>query len=227
MTVALVGADGAGKSTLCREIEAATLPAPVRTIYMGVNLEASSLMLPTTRLLVAVKRRRGRRPDLVATTLQSDSLDAPGPLIRARRAVKDTTRLAAWTMEEWLRVVVAAAYKYQGNIVLFDRDFLADYAFAGPSDPSQATRASKAHVWMLRHVFPKPDLVICLDAPADVLYARKPESSVEWLEQRRQQYLRVGSLVRDFVVIDVDRPFADVKADVVQLITTRWRERST
>jgi thymidylate kinase len=232
MTVALVGADGAGKSTLCREVEAADLPAPVKSIYMGVNLEASSLMLPTTRLLLAVKRRRGGRPDMVATSLRSDSEACTHSLDRARRAVRDTARLAAWTTEEWLRMLVAAAYRHQGKIVVFDRHFLADYAFvdgagvdgAGARKP---TWGATAHVWMLRHAYPRPDLVICLDAPADVLYARKPESSVEWLEQRRQQYLRLGSLVSDFVVVDVDRPFSEVKADVVRLITTRWRERFT
>jgi thymidylate kinase len=227
MTVALVGADGAGKSSISREVEAADLPAPVKIIYMGVNLEASSLMLPTTRLLVAVKRRHGGRPDMVATSLQSDSEGSARPLARARRAVRNTARLAAWTTEEWLRLLVAAAYKYQGNIVVFDRHFLADYAFVGTDGAEQTTWGAKAHVWMLRHAYPKPDLVICLDAPADVLYARKPEASVVWLEQRRQQYLRLGSIVPDFVVVDVDRPFAEVKAEVVHLITTRWRETST
>jgi thymidylate kinase len=226
MTVALVGADGAGKSTMSREVEAADLPAPVKIIYMGVNLEASSLMLPTTRLLVALKRRRGGRPDMVATSLQSDSKDSARSLDRARRAVRDTARLTAWTTEEWLRILVAAAYKHQGNIVVFDRHFLADYAFVGADGAGQSTWGAKAHVWMLRHAYPKPDLVICLDAPADVLYARKPESSIEWLEQRRRQYLHLGSLVPDFVVIDVDRPFAEVRADVLRLITARWRERS-
>jgi thymidylate kinase len=227
MTVALVGADGAGKSTISREVEAADLPVPVKIMYMGVNLEASSLMLPTTRLLVAVKRRHGRRPDMVATSLQSDSEGSARPLGRARRAVRNTARLAVWTTEEWLRLIVATAYRYRGNIVVFDRHFLADYAFVGADSADETTWGAKAHVWMLRHAYPKPDLVICLDAPGDVLYARKPETSVDWLEQRRQQYLRLGSIVPDFVVVDVDRPFTEVKAEVVRLITTRWRERST
>ena len=64
LRVALVGADGAGKSTITRLLETAPLPAPVKRIYMGVNLEASSLMLPTTRLLVARQAapRRTTRP---------------------------------------------------------------------------------------------------------------------------------------------------------------------
>ena len=39
-----------GKSTITGLLESAPLPAPVKRIYMGVNLESSSLMLPTTRL---------------------------------------------------------------------------------------------------------------------------------------------------------------------------------
>ena len=56
LTVALVGADGAGKSTVTRLLQTADLPRPVKTIYMGVNLEASSLMLPTTRALLLLRR---------------------------------------------------------------------------------------------------------------------------------------------------------------------------
>ena len=41
LRVALVGADGAGKSTITGLLETAPLPAPVKRIYMGVNLEAS------------------------------------------------------------------------------------------------------------------------------------------------------------------------------------------
>ena len=54
-------------------LEQEPLPLPVKRIYMGVNLEASSLMLPTTRLLLAAKRARGRRPDLVAAACATPS----------------------------------------------------------------------------------------------------------------------------------------------------------
>src|SRR5690606_16626163 len=48
-TVALIGPDGAGKSTISRKV-VEMLDIPAKYLYMGVNLEASNLMLPTTRL---------------------------------------------------------------------------------------------------------------------------------------------------------------------------------
>jgi len=219
-SVALVGADGAGKSTITSLLRTAALPRPVKTIYMGVNLEASSLMLPTTRLLLAVKRARGGRPDLVATTLKGDP--ASGRRGRVLRAAKDAARLLAWMLEEWLRQVVATSYGVRGNIVVFDRHFFADYYHSSVVGGGGAGGMGRVHGWLLEHAYPKPDLLICLDATAEVLYARKPEASVAWLDQRRRQYLALAEVVPIFVVVDAERPVHDVLLDVVSAISSHW-----
>jgi thymidylate kinase len=223
LTVALVGADGAGKSTLSGMLRSASLPRPVKTIYMGVNLEASSLMLPTTRALLTVKRARGGAPDLVASRLSAPDPEA-APKQGWRRTLKDSARLAVWALEEWLRQLVAAFYTARGYIVVFDRHFYADYYHAdvvraaGPR-----SWPARLHGWMLQHLYPKPDLVVCLDAPAEVLFARKPEASVGWLDQRRRQYLALESVVPAFAVVDATRPLDAVLADVTDLISTAWK----
>jgi len=228
-TVALVGADGAGKSTLSRMLAEASgvtpdLP-PIRTIYMGVNLEASSLMLPTTRLLLAAKRARGHRPDLTATVRHATLPERVSDGRRAwRRSAKDGARLGVWVLEEWLRLVVATGYRARGYVVVFDRHFVADYHDADGPDSSGAP--ARLHRWMLRRVYPKPALTICLDAPGAVLYARKPEASLEWLEQRRQQYLRLGDVVPAFVAIDATRPVEAVFDEVVGTIHQHWKAAS-
>jgi len=227
LTVAVVGADGAGKSTLVAALETADLPGPVKTVYMGVNLEASTLMLPTTRALLAVKRLRGRRPDLVARPLggvQAAPASGGAGAGGARRGAKDLARMAVWALEEWLRQVVVLSYRARGFVVVLDRHFYADYYFYDVAPPAgPRTLASRLHGWMLEHLYPSPDLVICLDAPAEVLYARKPETSPEWLEERRQQYLSLANIVPRMVVVDAVRPFDDVLADVVDSIRT-YRE---
>lgn len=225
LTVALVGPDGAGKSTISARLRQAALPAPVKTIYMGVNLEASTLMLPTTRLLLAAKRARGGRPDLVASSLR-DVNDEPTMPSGRGTAVKSTARMAVWMTEEWLRQLVALGHTLRGRIVVFDRHFLLDYYHADVEGERRRGRAQRLHGWMLERLYPKPDLVILLDAPAEVLHARKPEATVAWLERRRQQYLELAPLVPEFVVVDVDRPLDAAVSEVVAAIESTWKAKS-
>lgn len=127
-------------------------------------------------------------------------------------------------LEEWLRQLVAFGYGARGYIVVFDRHFFADYYHTDVATIGAGHGlAGRLHGWMLEHAYPKPDLVICLDAPSEVLYLRKPESSVQWLEQRRQQYLALAGVVPAFVVVDADRPLDVVLGEVVERIHTHWK----
>ena len=229
LTVALVGADGAGKSTISRMLQQAPLPRPVKTIYMGVNLEASTMMLPTTRLLLAIKKTRGGRPDMVASRLTVEEVGSDRAMHTDwRRSVRDSVRLTVWMLEEWLRQLAAASLTARGYIVVFDRHFFADYYHTDILAKAGNRGAfSRLHGWMLQRVYPKPALVLCLDASSDVLFARKPEASLEWLEQRRQQYLGLAEVVPALVVIDADRPLELVYNDVVESIQTHWKALST
>jgi hypothetical protein len=205
-------------------LASAPLPRPVKVIYMGVNLESSSFMLPTTRALLLVKRARGGRPDLVASRLDDGAGDTPARPRSRASLVKDGVRLSVWALEEWLRQLVAAYYGARGFIVVFDRHFYADYYHAdvvATTRPRSAT--ARLHGWMLEHVYPKPDLVLCLDAPAEVLFDRKPEASVAWLDQRRRQYLALEGVVRCFAVVDATRPIDAVLADVTDRISEAWK----
>jgi hypothetical protein len=198
----------------------------VKTIYMGVNLEASSLMLPTTRLLLAAKRARGGRPDLVASRLDGSARPADSAGGRWRRGARDSARMTVWMLEEWLRQLVANTYAARGFIVVFDRHFFADYYHCDVAAGVGRGMVGRLHGWMLTHAYPRPGLVICLDAPAEVLYLRKPEASAEWLEQRRQQYLSLRDVLPALEVVDADRPLDVVIDDVVERIRAHWKVTS-
>jgi len=200
---------------------------------MGVNLEASSLMLPTTRLLLMAKRFRGRRTDLVASPLRGSepsaaalSAEADGEA-GARRSAKDAVRLTIWMLEEWFRQAVATSYSLRGSIVVFDRHFFADYYHADIRNGRvRRSPLRQFHGWMLDRGYPQPDLTILLDVPAERLHARKPEATVAWLDQRRRQYLELADVVPGYVVLDADRPLDVVVADAAELIRTTWEARS-
>jgi thymidylate kinase len=218
ISVAIIGPDGAGKSTITERLEKDLLPAPVKRIYMGVNLDSSSLMLPTTRLALAVKSARGRRADMAAPSRHVPPT-AGGRLRRSVMAGTRAVRLVLWLAEEWFRQLVAEYHLRRGYIVVFDRHFLADYYHSDVAGPHGRSLGSRVHGRLLTSAYPRPDLVICLDAPGQLLFDRKHEASVDWLEKRRGEYLQLGDVFPDFVVVDVDRPLDVVTADVATVIT--------
>jgi thymidylate kinase len=224
ISVALIGPDGAGKSTITERLEREPLPAPVKRIYMGVNLQAGGLMLPTTRLALAIKTARGRRPDMVAP-FEQPSPTTGGAARRAAKGSARLVRLVLWLAEEWFRQLVAQYHLRRGAIVVFDRHFYADYFHQDAGSAGARPLTARVHGFLLRNVYPKPDLVICLDAPGRVLFDRKHEASAEWLERRRMQYLQLATEVPHFVVVDADRPLDAVTRDVVTAISEFLEKR--
>lgn len=224
-TVALIGPDGAGKSSIMRRV-AERLPVPSQTIYMGVNLESSRLMLPTTRLVLEVKRRRGGRPDMVGATA-GEGRGGAGGRRGLVREVRSGLRLANWMAEEWFRQAVAWSHERRGRVVIFDRHFFCDY-YANDVQGRRPGRpwTSRVHGAMLRSVYPRPDLVILLDAPAEVLHDRKGEGTLESLERMRQEYLALEPVVDRFVRVDATQDQEAVTADVVAAIMRLVTERT-
>jgi thymidylate kinase len=215
-SVALIGPDGAGKSTITRAlIESA--PFPFKDIYMGINIEACNFALPTSRLVEYLRRRRRDRNAERSQTGGESS--GPGGSRKVSLGAKlwAAGRLANCLAEEWYRQLLSWSYQARGYIVLYDRHFLFDFSLDGAeSDVGPFER--RLHRWILTQLYPRPSLVIYLDAPAEVLFARKREKTLEELENRRQAFIRQGTQVRNFVRVDGTQPLNKVYGDVCKLI---------
>jgi thymidylate kinase len=105
---------------------------------------------------------------------------------------------------------------------VFDRHFFCDYYATDVRPPVEGEPrrrlASRIHGAMLRRWYPRPDLTIMLDAPAEVLFERKHEGTLEEIEERRRNYLSLVDVLPAFVVVDGTRPLEEVVADVVSRI---------
>lgn len=227
ISIALIGPDGAGKTTVSKKLPA-ILPIPVKYVYMGVNPEASNIMLPTTRLLVWLKQFRGgnrpvaQQPKPVAGKHRPKSLPK-----RILGQLKSNIRIANRIGDELFRQGLAWYYQRRGYLVLFDRHFIADHYVDRDLHRQQTqTLSSRFRTFLLERVYPQPDLVIYLDAPADVLFARKGEGTLESLERRRAEYLGLGTRTKNFVVVDTVQQEDAVAHEVSSVIMEFYRSKS-
>jgi hypothetical protein len=192
---------------------------------MGVSLDSSTHMLPTTRLWRAIKRACGAPPDNAGPRDPRTLASRPkGLLRRGAKGAKGWLSLGNRLCEEWYRQGLCWWYLLRRNIVLFDRHYFPDY-FAYDIAPTDGYRplSRRFHGWTLKRLLPRPDVIVCLDAPAEVLFARKGEGSVELLERRRQEYLALEGHVKYFAVVDVTQPLDEVVRQVEDHIWQYYR----
>src|SRR5215467_14841356 len=125
-SVALIGPDGAGKTTITRLLEKSS-SLPIKRIYMGVKPEESNHALFTSRLFELLRRSENGKTHDVSNR---------EPLVEQRTAsqkIWGMARIANRIADEWYRQALSWIYEASGHIVLYDRHFLLD--FLGDSRP--------------------------------------------------------------------------------------------
>ncbi|WP_158220372.1 hypothetical protein [Kineosporia sp. A_224] len=178
--VAVVGPDGAGKSSVVAAV-AATYPFPVATFYAG---QYQGSVGPFAKL--------------------------PGG---------HTLGLLVRQVVMSLRTVLHLA---RGRVVLFDR-----YAYDSRLSRPGASVKSRARRAVLGRVALRPQRVVVLDAPGEVLHARSQEHSPEILEDQRRRYAELAATRPGWLLVDASRPADAVRRDVTAQVWDahhrRWR----
>ncbi|MFQ6036407.1 MAG: hypothetical protein ACE5NM_11275 [Sedimentisphaerales bacterium] len=224
-SVALIGADGAGKTTIAQMLQK-SFPLPLKQIYMGINVKSSNVALPTSRLVRYLRQLKRKKTGITPRPTT--------PYHRRNRRKRNLARkiwaaasLVNRLAEEWYRQLCSWSYQRRGYIALYDRYFLFDYFCNGVEFENKGqTLSERLHLWSLTHLYPRPDLVILLDAPAEVLFSRKGEWSLPYLEFRRQAFIEQGNKTPNFVQIDatlpVEKVYAEVSQHIMQFYETRY-----
>jgi thymidylate kinase len=136
-----------------------------------------------------------------------------------RGTIGATARMLNRLAEHWFRQMIAWSYQWRGYIVLYDRHFLFEFATRSIDTHRYNLRLSdRFHLWCVHHLYPRPDLVIFLDAPPEVLLSRKGEWATEHLERHSLALLEQGKNMANFIRVDATQPLDKVYADVSEHI---------
>lgn len=193
LKIVVLGPDGAGKSSVIKGLME-NLARRGYSVKMR-HLKPQILISQRSEPVAIVVNPHGKPPRSVLTSL---------------------VKIVVWLIEEWY----ANLFQDQEETLLIcDRyyhDLLIDpirYRYGGPQ--SVAKLVSK--------LMPQPDLWVLLDAPAEVLQARKQEVSLEETARQRNAYKKFVQHQKAYVVVDASQSLNRVITGVQHAITELCR----
>lgn len=192
-----LGPDGVGKSTVIKRVERDLSPAFRRT----------------KRYHLRPFFGRRERDGAPVTNPHDQALRGP---------LSSLAKLAWWWLDYTVGYLIDIFPRIRcSTLVLFDRyyhDLLVDqkrYRYGGP-------------LWLARFAgrcIPSPDLVIVLDAPADIVHMRKQEVPPSELTRQRSAYRSVLKTIDCGHVIDASQSLEQVVFEVETLIVRHLEQR--
>lgn len=219
-TVALIGGDGAGKTTIANAIIQSS-GLPIKYLYMGLSTRSSNHALPTSRLVLFLKQRMYKKE------VQKSAGTLPDEMPASQLEYSENTHGWVWNTarflnrlaEAWYRQFLSINYQLRGYVVVYDRHSFFDAAPGVINSQNQSLfLLDRLYLWIISHWYPRPTLTIFLDAPADLLYRRKGEATPEYLEQQRNVFLNRGKKLAHFIRVDASQPLDTVLSEVMQHI---------
>jgi thymidylate kinase len=190
LKIVILGPDGAGKSSVIQGL--------IGILNHGGRTVKMRHLKP--RLVL---RRPGEQVTIVV-----DPHGKP-----ERSALVSLAKIWVWLMEEWY---ASLFQDRKETLLICDRyyhDLLIDpmrYRYGGPAWAAR----------LIGKLMPQPNLWILLDAPAEVLQARKQEVPLEETSRQRNAYLAFVQGQRNFVIVDAAQSLDRVITDVERAVAT-------
>lgn len=197
-TIAFLGPDGAGKSTLIQ-----TLRTRMVTVFHG-----STSFYWRPRLLPSPGRLKFWSPSI-------EKQENPDPHnVTPHGKATSLSRLLYFSLDYILGYFILVLPRtIRKDLVIFDR-FLNDIRI---DQLRYRMNIPELMLRLVERIAPKPDIIFALHGPPKVLHARKPELNVEEIERQLAILRQLAETNRHFTLVSVDD---DVEAIVDEIIET-------
>lgn len=211
---------------LVRGIRRVLQPPGMMVAFLGLDGSGKSAVIAQTMealgLVFSSEKRYHLRPSL-GSRAGDERSTSPAQYDPPRSPLLSTAKLGLWWADYALGYVMDIFPRLvRSTLVLFDRfydDLLVDprrYRFGGPLGLAR----------MVGRCIPRPELVIFLDAPPELVRARKPGAGLGNAIPQRHAYISLVRGLRNGHVVDASRPLDKVVADVQEIILRHLSART-
>ena len=186
--IVIIGPDGVGKSTIISSLVNEYNHAKIKRVFL-LNRDYKK---PNTREPI---RNYTKHPYSAAVTI-----------------VKLSVKTISWVVKYYIKI---RPILQSGTLIIGDHF----YFLITLLDPLKARLSGPKFIRsFFYHIVPKPDYYLYLDAPLDVVFSRKQETTREELEQLINRHQKFLLNTPNSVSVDANRPVKEIVADISQKI---------
>lgn len=211
--IAVLGTDGSGKSAIINTI------TPWLDEAFHHNVKYKHLRpewLPDIAVVLGKRKKNECHPIVASNPHIAQPSGFFGSLARLLYYLMDYT--FGYLQHVWKGISL------HYNVVVFDRYYY-DYYI------DQRRYLMNLPRWIIRFgelFVPDPDIVLCLGGDPKMIYARKPETSLEEVTRQTDELKRFASKRKNAVWIDTTKPIeesvADAKSAILTMMSTRFKD---
>jgi len=216
VTIALLGADGAGKSTMIGELENwLGYFFEVETVYGGTGEGKKGVILSLFDLLmISRSNRKKKKNDGKSTLLQNSQTNSKSTVITFLKNI----RALLIARHRWSTVLKAQRYSNNGKIVLYDRfpqPFQRDYCDGPKAIKKNGVLSSRLYLWeqkvydKLFEVYVDHCCILMVDP--EVSFSRKGEDNMDVISAKNKVLEDIAKRKsNNTIIIDANMEFSEV-----------------